>query len=163
MDTNHQAQQYLTFSLGQEMYAIGTRMVKEIIGYGHLTAVPLAPGSIRGVINLRGAVVPVIDLAARFGRGQAVPGRRTSIVILEVRAGEEQEVIGMVVDAVSEVLEIAPAQIEAAPAFGVPVRADFIQGMARLGTRFVVLLDVDRVFSVDELAAGVSPAALAAA
>jgi len=163
MNTHNQAQQYLTFSLGQAMYAIGTRVVKEIIGYGHLTAVPLAPGSIRGVINLRGAVVPVIDLAARFGREQAAPGRRTCIVILEVKAGEEHEVIGMVVDAVSEVREIAPGQIEAAPAFGIPIRADFVQGMAKVGTRFVVVLDVERVFSMDELAASATQPILAAA
>lgn len=148
-----ETRQYLTFGLGGEQFAVGTLSVREIIEYGQLTGVPMMPPSIRGVINLRGAVVPVIDLGARFGGRQTEVGRRTCIVILEVEHGDEQQVIGVVVDAVHEVLEIAPADIEPPPAFGAHIRTDFILGMGKVGGRFVILLDVGRVLSVDELAA----------
>ena len=147
-----ETRQYLTFSLAGEHFAVGTLSVKEIIEYGQLTTVPMMPPSIRGVINLRGAVVPVIDLGARFGGRRTEVGRRTCIVILEVEHGEEQQVIGVVVDAVNEVLEIAPADIEPPPAFGAHIRTDFIQGMGKVGGKFVILLDIGRVLSVDELA-----------
>lgn len=145
-------QQYLTFTLAGEQFAVGTLSVKEIIEYGRLTDVPMMPPSIRGVINLRGAVVPVIDLGVRFGGRQMEIGRRTCIVILEVDQVDERQVIGILVDAVSEVLEIDPAAIEPPPAFGAHVRTDFIHGMGKVGDRFVILLDIGRVLSVDELA-----------
>ncbi len=145
--------QYLTFTLGGEHFAVGTLSVKEIIEYGQLTSVPMMPPSIRGVINLRGAVVPVIDLGARFGGRQTEVGRRTCIVILEVEQDDAQQVLGVVVDAVNEVLEIAPADIEPPPAFGAHIRTDFIQGMGKVDGRFVILLNIGRVLSVDELAA----------
>ncbi|SDB11322.1 purine-binding chemotaxis protein CheW [Pseudomonas sp. NFACC23-1] len=148
-----QVRQYLTFTLAGEQFAVGTLSVKEIIEYGQLTSVPMMPPSIRGVINLRGAVVPVIDLGARFGGRQAEVGRRTCIVILEVDHSDEQQVIGVLVDAVNEVLEIAPADIEPPPAFGAHIRTDFILGMGKVEGRFVILLDIARVLSVDELAA----------
>ena len=148
-----ETRQYLTFTLGGEHFAVGTLSVKEIIEYGQLTSVPMMPPSIRGVINLRGAVVPVIDLGARFGGRQTELGRRTCIVILEVEHDEEQQVIGVVVDAVNEVLEIAPADIEPPPAFGAHIRTDFIQGMGKVDGKFVILLDIGRVLSVDELSA----------
>lgn len=158
--------QYLTFALGAEMFAIGILHIKEIIEYGTLTGVPMMPGFIRGVINLRGAVVPVIDLASRFGGRPGEITRRTCIVIVELQAGEgETHVLGVVVDAVSAVLEIAGADIEPAPAFGTRIRTDFIAGMAKVGGKFVILLDVDRVLSMDEMTAlaGVGNAAHAAA
>jgi purine-binding chemotaxis protein CheW len=145
-------QQYLTFVLGGEMFAVGILHVKEIIEFGNLTVVPMMPAFIRGVINLRGAVVPVIDLAARFGGRPGVPGRRTCIVIVEVAEGDCRHDIGIMVDAVSEVLEIAAADIEPPPAFGARIRADFIAGMGRVGPRFVILLAIDRVLSVEEIA-----------
>jgi purine-binding chemotaxis protein CheW len=148
-----ETRQYLTFSLAGEPFAVGTLSVKEIIEYGQLTGVPMMPPSIRGVINLRGAVVPVIDLGARFGGRQTEVSRRTCIVILEVNHADEQQVIGVLVDAVNEVLEIAPADIEPPPAFGAHIRTDFIQGMGKVGGRFVILLDIGRVLSVGELAA----------
>jgi len=150
--TLSEPRQYLTFSLAGEHFAVGTLSVKEIIEYGQLTTVPMMPPSIRGVINLRGAVVPVIDLGARFGKQQTQVGRRTCIVILEVEHSDEHQVIGVLVDAVSEVLEIAPADIEPPPAFGAHIRTDFIQGMGKVGGTFVILLDIGRVLSVDELA-----------
>ncbi|MTV41826.1 chemotaxis protein CheW [Duganella radicis] len=145
-------QQYLTFMLGSEVYALGILGIKEIIEYGELTTVPCLPAFIRGVINLRGAVVPVIDLAARFGRQASAPTRRTCVVIVEARADDTTHDIGIMVDAVNAVLEIPPAQIEPPPAFGATIRADFIAGMGKLRERFVILLDSDRLLAVDELA-----------
>ena len=146
-----QVSQYLTFSLGEDLYAVGILAIKEIIQYGQLTDVPLMPPYIRGVINLRGAGVPVIDLSARFGKGPAVVGRRTCIVIIEVESGDERQVIGLMVDSVSAVLNIPAAEVEAVPSFGVGIRSEFIQGMARLKQRFVIILDVLRTFEMPEL------------
>jgi purine-binding chemotaxis protein CheW len=146
------AQQYLTFALGTEMFGIDIRGIKEIIEYGGLTTVPMMPGFIRGVINLRGAVVPVVDLSVRFGREPTVLGRRTCIVIIEVGDDRGWQDIGVVVDAVSEVLEIADAAIEPPPAFGACVRSEFIRGMALMAGGFTMLLDVGRVFDVGEMA-----------
>ena len=148
-----EVRQYLTFSLGSEMFAVGTLSVKEIIEYGQMTVVPMMPDFIRGVINLRGAVVPVIDLAARFGRTGTALTRRTCIVIVEVPGDQGTQDIGVVVDAVSAVLEIAPADIEPVPAFGARIRSDFIAGMGKVNGRFVILLEVGKVLSIDEIAA----------
>ena len=145
-------QQYLTFMLGCEVFAIGILAIKEIIEYGQLTVVPLMPEFIRGVINLRGAVVPVVDLAARFGRKSSEVSMRTCIIIIEVAADDETSVIGVVVDAVNEVLEIPVGEIEPPPAFGAKIRTDFIQGMGKVNGKFVILLDVSNVLSVDDLA-----------
>ena len=147
-------QQYLTFLLGEEMFAIGILAIREIIEYGQITEVPLVPRFIRGVINLRGAVVPVIDLSVRFGRSAGEITKRTCIVIIEIAetAGAHAQQMGIVVDAVSEVLEIAPADIEPPPTFGTRIRTDFISGMGKVGGRFVVLLDVERILSLDEVA-----------
>lgn len=153
--------QYLTFLLGGEMFAIGILGIKEIIEYGSLTTVPMMPEFIRGVINLRGAVVPVVDLSARFGRQSTEVTRRSCIVIIEAEAGSEKHDVGVVVDSVSEVLEIPDAEIEPAPSFGAKIRSDFIHGMGKVGGKFVIILDADKVLSVDEMAmlSGVSDAA----
>ena len=145
-------QQYLTFQLTGEMYAVGILNVKEIIEYGSLTEIPMMPAFIRGVINLRGSVVPVIDLAARFGGRATETSRRTCIVIIELAHEDERHDIGIVVDAVSEVLEVSDADIEPAPAFGAKIRADFIAGMGKIGGKFVIILDIRKVLSVDEIA-----------
>jgi purine-binding chemotaxis protein CheW len=146
-------QQYLTFTLGEEMFAIGILAVREIIEYGSLTEVPMTPPFIRGVINLRGAVVPVIDLAVRFGRTPRETTKRTCIVIIETAAnGAQSRQMGIVVDAVSAVLEIAPADIEPPPEFGARIRIDFISGMGKISGKFVVLLDVDKILSIEEIA-----------
>lgn len=144
--------QYLTFLLGSEMFAIDILGIKEIIEYGNLTGVPMMPAFIRGVINLRGAVVPVVDLSARFGRAATEVTRRSCIVIIEAESGGEKQDIGVVVDAVSEVLEIPEAEIEPAPSFGARVRADFISGMGKVKDKFVIILDTNKVLSVDEMA-----------
>lgn len=148
------AHQVLTFTLGGELFAIGILNVKEIIEYGQVTEIPMMPGFIRGVINLRGAVVPVIDLSARFGGAQSTVGKRTCIVIVEASTGEDglRHDIGVVVDAVSEVLDIPAGDVEPPPAFGARLRTDFIAGMGRVAGRFVIILDVAKVLSVDELA-----------
>ena len=145
-------QQYLTFFLDRESYAIDIMVIKEIIEFGQLTEVPRMPGFVRGVINLRGAVVPVIDLCARFGNRAATVSRRTCVVIIEAVNDGEQQVIGVMVDAVSAVLDIPREQIEPAPTFGAHIRADFIAGMGKVDGRFVIILDVDHVLSMDEMA-----------
>ena len=145
-------QQYLTFVLGGEMFAVGILNVKEIIEYGHLTEIPMMPAFIRGVINLRGAVVPVIDLAARFGKTQSLIGKRSCIVIVEVRENELRHDIGLLVDAVSEVIEIPASDIEPPPSFGARIRADFIHGMGKVAGKFVILLNIVKVLSIDEIA-----------
>jgi len=144
--------QYLTFTLGSEMFAVGILNVKEIIEYGNLTEIPMMPAFIRGVINLRGAVVPVVDLAARFGGKISDVQRRTCIVIVEVTQEDAKHDIGIMVDAVSEVLEIQANEIEPPPSFGAKIRADFIAGMGKVGGKFVIILQIDRVLSVDEMA-----------
>lgn len=144
--------QYLTFQLGGEMFAVGILNIKEIIEYGSVTEIPMVPPFIRGVINLRGAVVPVIDLASRFGGKRSEVSRRTCIVIIELAEGEERQDIGVVVDSVSEVLEIPASEIEPPPAFGARIRADFIEGMGKVNGKFVIILDVAKVLSVDEIA-----------
>ncbi|OYO29071.1 chemotaxis protein CheW [Janthinobacterium sp. PC23-8] len=145
--------QYLTFMLGGEVFAIGILAIKEIIEYGGLTEVPMMPDSIRGVINLRGAVVPVMDLSARFGKPATALTKRTCIVIVELATGDERQVIGVVVDAVNAVLDIPAAEIEPAPSFGTRIRGDFILGMGKVNGKFVILLNVDKVLTMDVVAA----------
>jgi purine-binding chemotaxis protein CheW len=144
--------QYLTFSLGDEIFAMDIRTVREIIQHGPMTTVPLMPRFVRGVINLRGAVVPVIDLQARFGRPAARVGKKTCIVIFDALRDGERVELGLMVDAVSEVIEIASAAIEPPPNFGAAVRRDFIRGMGKVANRFVIILEPDRAFDVEEMA-----------
>jgi purine-binding chemotaxis protein CheW len=145
-------QQYLTFMLGGETYAISILRIKEIIQYAQLTEVPRMPDFIRGVINLRGAVVPVIDLSARFGKPPTAVGRRNCIIIIEVAIGEETQSVGVMVDAVNAVLEIPASEIEAAPSFGANIRADFIAGMGKINGKFVIILNIQHVLSMDDMA-----------
>lgn len=146
------ANQYLTFSAKGEMFAIGILNVKEILEFGAITEIPMVPEFIRGVINLRGAVVPVVDLSARFGGKRTEIQRRTCIVIVEVDHDGGSQDLGIVVDAVSEVLEIPPAEVEPPPSFGARVRADFIAGVGKVAGEFVIVLDIRRVLSVEEMA-----------
>jgi len=146
------SQQYLTFMLGGETYGLRIMAVKEIIEFSGITEVPMMPECIRGVINLRGAVVPVMDLAARFGKPQSVAGKRTCIVIVELEVSGEHQVTGVVVDAVNAVLDIADSDIEEAPSFGTRVRGDFIQGMGKVNGKFVILLNVQNVLALEALA-----------
>jgi purine-binding chemotaxis protein CheW len=146
------AAQFLTFALGEEVFAMDIRTVREIIQVGPMTTVPLMPGFVRGVINLRGAVVPVIDLQSRFGRPRATIGKKTCIVIFDALRDGDRVELGLLVDAVSEVIDIAPDQIEPPPNFGSAVRRDFIQGMGKVGSRFVIILAPDKAFDVTEMA-----------
>lgn len=146
-------EQYLAFSVGGETFAMDIRSIREVIQFGGITEVPLMPPFIRGVINLRGSVVPVIDLCVRFGRPPSAVAQRTCIVILELAQGEGTAELGVMVDNVSEVLSIAASEVEPAPAFGNDLRSEFISGVAKVGERFVILLDVNHVLSIDELAA----------
>lgn len=143
--------QYLTFELGGEMFAVGTLNVREIIEYGPITSVPLLPASIRGVINLRGAAVPVVDLGVRFRGERTVQTSRTCFVILEVQTGAVRKPVGIIVDAVSEVREIADQDIEPSLNVGSEVRADFLVGIGKLESGFVLLLDIARVLSLEQV------------
>lgn len=139
--------------LGNDAYAIGILSIKEIIEYTTMTEVPLMPACVRGVINLRGAVVPVMDLQACFGQTPSPVTKRTCIVIVEVLGPEGQQVMGVVVDAVNEVLDIDASDIEPPPAFGTRIRTDFISGMGKVRGKFVILLNVNRVLDLDDLQA----------
>jgi purine-binding chemotaxis protein CheW len=145
--------QYLTFRVGQELFALGILAVREIIEYHNLTLVPMMPEAIRGVINLRGSVVPVVDLSARFGRPPSEVTKRTCIVIVELDLDGERQVIGVIVDAVNQVLDIPARDIEPAPTFGTKIRSHFIQGMGKVDGKFIVLLDVERVLSIEQVSA----------
>lgn len=147
--------QSLTFMLDGELFAIGILAIKEILEYTNPTVVPMMPRCIRGVINLRGAVVPVLDLCARFGRRSSPTTKKTCIVIVEVPGeGEAQtQDIGVIVDAVNAVVEIPASEIEPAPSFGTRIRAAFVEGMGKVNGRFVIILRVDQVMSERELAA----------
>lgn len=152
-DSHEEVRQYLTFQLHGETFAVGILAIKEILEYASLTQVPLMPAFIRGVMNLRGAVVPVIDLAIRFGQAQTSIGKRTCIVIMELGESDLSQYVGVVVDQVHEVLAIREADIEPPPQLGCRIRVDFISGMAKLDGRFVVMLDIAKVLSVEEMVA----------
>lgn len=146
-----ETRQYLSFTLGGELFTVPITPIREIIEYQKLTEIPMTPAFLRGVINLRGAVVPVIDLSVRFGREATQIGKRTCIVIVEVELDDGLHPLGIIVDAVNEVLEAESGQIEARPGFGAGLRADFVAGILNLAGRFVVMLDLGRVLSADEL------------
>ncbi len=146
-------QQYLTFKLGDETFAMPILMIKEILEYPELTNVPMMAACVRGVLNLRGRVVPVVDLAVRFGRPASQPTRRTCVVILEVQSDEEQLDVGIIVDGVNQVIDIPQSEIEPPPSFGAKLRTDFIRGMGKVNGSFVVILDSSTVLSIHEIAA----------
>jgi purine-binding chemotaxis protein CheW len=145
--------QFLSFMLGGEMFAIGILAVREILEYAGVTPVPQMPACISGVINLRGTAVPVLDLARRLEREPSPVGKRTCIIVVEVASDDGPFVIGILVDAVNAVLDIPAAEIEPAPSFGAQVRAELLQGIGKVGGRFVLLLNVQHVVSDLEIAA----------
>lgn len=144
--------QYLTFRIGNENYGLELSQTREIIEYSGITEVPLMPNFLRGVINLRGDVVPVIDLAVRLGRKPIEVQKRTCIIVVELQNNEQDHVLGLLADSVSEVIEMNDENIEDAPSFGANIRADFIQGIAKRDDEFVVLLDANSALSIRELA-----------
>lgn len=145
------AGQYLMFTLGDETFACRINSIREIIECPAMTSIPLAPAFLRGVINLRGAVVPVIDLSVRFERGITQIAERTCIVIVEVTTDEQTQLLGVIVDGVTEVLEVEAADIEARPNLGNGIRSDFVAGMIKRPTGFVLMLDMGQVLSNQEL------------
>jgi len=146
-----ESQQYLTFLLGEKVYGLEIINIKEIIEYGDVTEVPMTPDFISGVINLRGTVVPVIDLSQRFSGVPTKLAKRTSIIILELKNEDMKIEIGVTVDMVNEVLDIKTTDIEPAPSLGSLIQTNFIKGMAKVEGTLLILLDVKNVLSVDEL------------
>ena len=144
--------QYLTFLLADGVFAMDIATVREIIQHGQMTTVPLMPSFVRGVMNLRGAVVPVIDLQARLGKPPATVGKKTCVVIFDAQRDNERVELGLMVDAVSEVIEIPASQIEPAPQFGSTVKREFIKGMGKVDGKFVIILDPEKALNVDEMA-----------
>jgi purine-binding chemotaxis protein CheW len=143
--------QFLTFRVAGETYAIDILRVREIIEYRPVTRVPLAPACVRGVINLRGSVVPVVDLALRFGLPETVVNRRTCIVIVEAGNEDAAWVLGVTADSVCQVIDLEPGAIARPPAFGTPLPAEYLRGLGRAGERFVLILDVDRALDLEGL------------
>src|SRR5215813_7938562 len=144
-------QQYLTYFLAEEEYAVNIQKVKEIIEYSSVTKVPKVPRWIRGVINLRGNVVPVVDLAVRFGLEERPITKTTCIIIVEVQQETEKTVMGVIADAVNQVIALTAEEIEEAPAFGTRVRLEYLTGMGKLGKKFALILNIDRVLNSAEL------------
>ena len=147
-----EAVQHLTFKLDEEVFAIDISKIREVLEYTTVTRVPQTPDFMCGVINLRGGVVPVVDLRLKFGMSQAEKTVNTCIVIVEVTLDDESTVLGALVDSVQEVFELEADQIEPAPKIGTRLNTDFIQGMGKRDDQFIIILDIDKVFSTDDLA-----------
>ncbi|TGL90632.1 purine-binding chemotaxis protein CheW [Leptospira congkakensis] len=145
--------QYLTFQISDELFGLGILYIKEIIEFESVTHVPMMPDYIPGVINLRGNVVPVIDLNARFYKKKTETNRKTCIIITEVKMENEIIDVGLLVDAVNEVVDITPNSIEEPPSFGSKIRLDFIQGLGKLENKFVIILKVNQILELSELQA----------
>ncbi len=160
-----QATQFLSFTLAGSDYGLPILKVREILSYDGATPVPGTPASIRGVVNVRGAVVPVVDLAVKFGRGATDATKRTCVLVVEAVSGGETLTVGLLAAAVNEVVELAPQDVEPPPSFGTGVRVDYLLGRGTTAAGFVLLLDLDRVLSASEAelaAAAPAPAAASA-
>ncbi len=155
--------QYLTFNLDEEIFALDISKVKEVLDYTEITKIPQTPAFMKGVINLRGGVVPVVDMRLKFRMSETVRTVNTCIIIVEVAIEGETTVLGALVDSVQEVMDLEPDQIEPAPRIGTRLRTEFIRGMGKRDSHFIMILDIDKVFSADELAmvenVGVPPSA----
>jgi len=146
-----QTTQYLTFKLGDEVFALDITKVREVLDFTAVTKVPRTPEFMRGVINLRGSVVPVVDLRLKFGMSKTENGVNTCIIITEVTVDNDTTILGALADSVQEVLDLEPGSIAPAPRIGTKLRTDFIKGMGKRDERFIIILDIDKVFSADEL------------
>jgi purine-binding chemotaxis protein CheW len=144
--------QYLTFQLGEEVFGLDVSHVREILEFTTVTKVPRTPDYMRGVINLRGSVVPVLDMRLKFGLTQTEKTVNTCIIVVEVSFEDEHTIIGALVDSVQEVFELEPDQIEPAPKIGTQLKTEFIKGMGKKDDHFIILLNIDKVFSSEELA-----------
>ena len=143
--------QFLTFRLEQELFALDIGKVREVLDFTSITKVPQTPDYMRGVINLRGSVVPVVDLRLKFGMTLAEKTVNTCVIIVEVEMDGEKVVMGAMADAVQEVLDLEPDQIEPPPRIGVQLNTDFIRGMGKHAEQFIIILDIDKVFTMDEM------------
>jgi purine-binding chemotaxis protein CheW len=146
-----EVRQYLTFKLGEEVFGLDVSKVREILEFTSITKVPRTPGFMRGVINLRGGVVPVVDMRVKFGMSATEKTVNTCIIVAEVELDGDTTVLGALVDSVQEVFELEPSQIEPAPRIGTKLNTEFIKGMGKRDERFIILLDVDKAFSAEEL------------
>ena len=143
--------QYLTFRLGEEIFALDIAKVREVLDYTNITKVPRTPEFMRGVINLRGNVVPVVDMRLKFGMTKTEQTVNTCIIIVEISVDGDTTVLGALSDSVQEVLDLGPDQIEPAPRIGTRLRTEFIRGMGKRDDHFVIILDIDKIFTADEL------------
>ena len=155
--------QYLTFRLGEEIFALDITQVREVLDFPQITRVPRMPDYMRGVTNLRGAVVPVLDMHLKFGMPALERTVNSCVIIFEVDLGGERTVLGALADSVQEVIDLAPGQIEPAPRIGASLQTEFIRGIGKHDGQFVIILDVDRVFTGGELVSVQSAAAPATA
>lgn len=146
-----ETRQYLTFNLGEESFALDVANVREILEFTSVTKVPQTPEFMRGVINLRGSVVPVMDMRVKFNLAVAEKTVHTCIIVVEVALGEEATILGALVDSVQEVFELEPSEIEPAPRMGTGLKTDFIKGMGKRDDQFIIILDIDKLFSEEEL------------
>ena len=146
-----EARQYLTFKLGNEIFGIDVAKVREVLDFTGITKIPRTPDFMSGVINLRGSVVPVVDLRLCFQMSKTERTRNTCIVVVEVLLEGESTVIGALADSVEEVIDLEPDQIQPAPKIGTQIRTDFIKGMGKRDSEFIMILEIDRVFSAEEL------------
>ena len=162
IDAITETRQYLTFKLDNEVFALDVATVREVLDFTTVTRIPRTPEFLRGVINLRGSVVPVVDLRLAFGMSATEKTVSTCIIVMEVRMEGETSIIGALADSVEEVVDLEPEQIEAAPRIGTSIRTDFIRGMGKRETSFLMILDIDRVFSADQLGQLRAPAMEAA-
>ena len=144
--------QFLTFKLGDEVFALDITKVREVLDFTTVTKVPRTPEFMRGVINLRGSVVPVVDLRLKFGMSKTESGVNTCIIITEVTVDNDTTVLGALADSVQEVLDLDEEHIAPAPKIGTKLKTEFIKGMGKRDDRFIIILDIDKVFSSDELA-----------
>lgn len=143
--------QYLTFKLEEEVYAVDVAKVREILDFPSITKVPRTPDFMRGVINLRGSVVPVVDMRLKFDMSKTEKSLNTCIVVVEVMLDNEPSVIGALADSVQEVIELDESQIEPPPKIGSRLKVEFLKGMGKIGDRFLMILDIDKVFSTEEV------------
>lgn len=151
-DKSSETDQYLTFMLDREIFALGIEKVREVLDFTPITRVPKTPDFMRGVINVRGGVVPVVDLRVKFGLEPTPQTVNTCIIIVEIALETEAIILGVLADKVEEVLDLDAAHIEPAPKIGTRLRTDFIKGMGKRDERFIIVLDIDRVFSESDLA-----------
>ncbi len=146
-----EATQYLTFRLEDEVFALDISKVREVLDFTTITKVPRTPEFMRGVINLRGSVVPVVDMRLKFGMPRTERTVNTCIIIVEVAVDGEKLVLGMLADSVQEVLDLGPDHIEPAPRIGTRLKTEFIKGMGKRESDFIIILDIDKIFSTEEL------------